>query len=277
MTKDFILNTVRNEQLHITAYGLENLSSNACLIFVHGFKGFKDWGFGPYMGDFFGKSGFFVLTFNFSHNGIGENHFEFTELDKFAKNTFSLEIEELSEIISAYKNGYFGKVTNNKIGLLGHSRGGAIALLTARQNKDVNAVAAWSSISRLDRYSEKQKDRWRKKGYFEVFNTRTKQRMKLNTSLLEDIEKNGNNSLNLEKAVRELSRPLLIAHGEQDIAVPIKEGELLYEWSDKKITEFYKIASIGHTFNIKHPFEGSNPKFDELLQVTRNFFINNLQ
>jgi len=44
-----------------------------------------------------------------------------------------------------------------------------------------------------------------------------------------------------QKAVKELARPLLIAHGEQDIAVPIKEGELLYEWSDKKLTEFYKI------------------------------------
>jgi pimeloyl-ACP methyl ester carboxylesterase len=276
MSKDFILNTARNEQLHITAYGLENINPIACLIFVHGFKGFKDWGFGPYIGQYFGKIGFFVILFNFSHNGIGDKLTEFTELDKFAQNTFSLEIEELSGLISAYLNGYFCKLSNQKIGLIGHSRGGAISLLTARQIVNVNAVAVWSSISKLDRYSGKQKENWRKKGYFEVFNTRTRQKMKLNLSLLEDIEKNGNNSLNLEKAVRELDRPLLIVHGEQDIAVQIKEAERLYEWSNKSITYFHRISSVGHTFNMKHPFEGSNSKFDELLQITGKFFINNL-
>jgi dipeptidyl aminopeptidase/acylaminoacyl peptidase len=277
MSKDFILNTTRNERLHITAYGLENLNLNPCLIFVHGFKGFKDWGFGPYLGEYFGKSGFFVLTFNFSHNGIGDNLTEFSELEKFAENTFSLEIEELSEIISKYLNGYFGKISNRKIGLLGHSRGGAVSLLTAGQMNDVSSVAIWSSISKLDRYTEKQKEKWRKKGYFEVYNTRTKQKMKLNISLLEDIEKNGNDSLNLEKTIRNLGRPLFIAHGEQDISVPVKEAELIYEWSNKDLTEFHRIPSVGHTFNMKHPFEGSNPNFEELMQITNNFFNNHLK
>jgi dipeptidyl aminopeptidase/acylaminoacyl peptidase len=276
MSKDFILNTAQNEQLQVTTYGLENLYSKPCLIFVHGFKGFKDWGFGPYLGEYFGKNGFFVITFNFSHNGIGDLQTEFTELDKFAQNTFSLEIGELSEVISAYLNGYFGRISNNKIGLLGHSRGGAICLLTAMQRNDVRAVAVWSSISKLDRYTEKQKEKWREHGYFDVFNTRTKQKMKLNISLLEDIEKNGANKLNLEKAIKELKRPLLIAHGDQDLSVPIKEAEQIYEWSNKDFTEFHKISSVGHTFNMKHPFEGSNAKFEELLQITKIFFINNL-
>jgi pimeloyl-ACP methyl ester carboxylesterase len=276
MSKDFILNTVRNERLYITSYGLENLKSNACLVFAHGFKGFKDWGFGPYLGEYFGKNGFFVITFNFSHNGTGDKLTEFIELDKFAQNTFSLEIEEMSDIINAYRNGFFGEISDNKIGLLGHSRGGAIALLTAAQRNDVNAVALWSSISNVDRYSEKQKEKWRKNGFFEVFNTRTKQKMKLNVSLLEDIEKNGKDLLNIELAVKQLNCPLLIAHGEQDLSVPVSEGEKLFEWSNKKLTEFHKIAAVGHTFNMKHPFEGSNPQFEELLSITRNFFNNNL-
>jgi pimeloyl-ACP methyl ester carboxylesterase len=276
MSKDFILNTAQNEHLHLTTYGLENLYSKPCLIFVHGFKGFKDWGFGPYLGEYFGKNDFFVITFNFSHNGIGDIPTEFTEFDKFAQNTFSLEIDELTEVISAYLNGYFGRTSNNKIGLLGHSRGGAICLLTAIQRNDVNAVAIWSSISKLDRYTEKQKEKWREHGFFDVFNTRTKQKMKLNISLLEDIEKNGTNTLNLEKAIKELGRPLLIAHGDQDLSVPIKEAEQIYEWSNKDLTEFHKISSVGHTFNMKHPFEGSNAKFDELLLITKFFFINKL-
>jgi hypothetical protein len=77
----------------------ENLNSSPCIIFVHGFKGFKDWGFVPYRCEYFAENGFFVVSFNFSHNGVGERFTEFTELEKFAENTFSPEITELSEII----------------------------------------------------------------------------------------------------------------------------------------------------------------------------------
>ncbi len=276
MSKDFIFTTSRNELLRITAYGIENLGFSACIILVHGFKGFKDWGFGPYMAEYFAKCGFFVLSFNFSHNGVGDNLTEFIELEKFAQNSFSLEIEELSELIFAYLNGFFGNSDNKKIGLLGHSRGGAISLLTSYRLKKINVVAVWSTISKLDRYSERQKDKWRRTGVFEVFNSRTRQKMKLNLSLLEDIEKNKNDILNLERAVKELNRPLMIIHGEQDLAVSIKEAEQLYEWSNKNFTEFYKIPNTGHTLGMKHPFEGSNLLFDELLSKTKNFFKKNL-
>ena len=276
MSKNFVLITSQNEKLRITTYGFENAGNVPCIILVHGFKGFKDWGFGPYIGNYLSNNGFFVITFNFSHNGVGESLTEFTELEKFAENTFSLEINELNELITAYLNNEFCKVNNNRIGLLGHSRGGAISLLTASQNQSVNAVVTWSAVSKLDRYSDRQKEKWREKGVFEVLNTRTKQVMKLNVSLLEDIEKNGSDKLNIQKAVKELNKPLLIAHGKQDLAVPFEEAEKLFEWGDKKFTEFYPIESTGHTFDIKHPFEGSNEKFDNLLNKTKEFFKCNL-
>src|SRR5205823_7797891 len=57
------------------------------LIFVHGFKGFKDWGWGPHIGESMARSGFYAVAFNFSHNGVEGNSTEFTRLDKFASNT----------------------------------------------------------------------------------------------------------------------------------------------------------------------------------------------
>ncbi len=276
MSKEFILNTARNDKLKISTFGNEIILNAPCLIFVHGFKGFKDWGFGPYLAEYFASKGFFVITFNFSHNGIGENLTEFTEPEKFAENTFSLEIKELSDLIDSYLNGIFGASNNNKIGILGHSRGGAITLLTAGKFENVKAVAVWASVANLDRYSQRQKENWRKKGAFEVINSRTKQKMKLNVTLLDDLEKNKDGSLNIQKAVNKLHKPLLIAHGEQDLAVPIEEGEMLYNWSDKSSSELFKIPAAGHTFDIKHPFEGSNRKFDTLINKTELFFKKHL-
>jgi dipeptidyl aminopeptidase/acylaminoacyl peptidase len=276
MSDNFILNTQKNNFINITAYGSEIINKAPCLILVHGFKGFKDWGFFPYTGEYFSKNGFFVLTFNFSHNGIGESLTEFTELDKFAENTLSLEVSELNEVITAYKEGFFGEIANKRIGLIGHSRGGAVALLGASKSGEVKAVTTWSAVSNFNRYTERQKNEWRKNGFFEIINSRTKQVMRLNVSLLEDIESNKDNSLSIEKAAKNLKKPSLIVHGDIDLTVPVKEGEAIYGWSDKEQTELFTVKSAGHTFDIVHPFEGSNQKFDSVLNITKQFFNTHL-
>ncbi len=274
MSKEYVLETPDNEKIRITTYG--NVKNN-CLIFVHGFKGFKDWGFNPYLSEYFAKSGFFVITFNFSLNGIGDNPTEFTELDKFAENTYSREVDELNLIINSYRNGFFGNTDSKvKIGLLGHSRGGAISIIVGSLNQEVTAVATWSAIAHLDRYSERQKKDWKEKGFFEALNTRTNQLMRMNYSFLEDIEKNKNSKLNLEAAVRNFEKPLFIAHGDQDLAVPVQEANILYSWSNKSFTELYIIHNTGHTFNAQHQFNGTNDKLEKLLYETNKFFIKQL-
>ena len=50
----------------------------------------------------------------------------------------------------------------------------------------------------------------------------------------------------------------------------------IFSWSNKELTEFYPVEATGHTFDIKHPFEGSNPKFDFVLNKTEEFFTKNL-
>jgi hypothetical protein len=44
------------------------------------------------------------------------------------------------------------------------------------------------------------------------------------------------------------------------------------EAADKERTVLKRFPATGHTFNVKHPYEGSNPTFDELLESTRAFF-----
>lgn len=276
MSKDYVLETKDNEKIRITTYGEINKETKNCILVVHGFKGFKNWGFFPYTAKFFEDNGYFVITFNFSLNGVGENQLEFTELDKFARNSYSREIEELTFIVDAYENGFFGNMsTENKLYFLGHSRGGAVSILTASKLQKVDAVATWSTVARLDRYSDRQKEEWKRKGYLEFENARTKQMMKLNYSFLEDIEKNLETSLNIQNGIENLNKPLFLAHGDQDLTVPVAEAEMLYEWSDKSNTELFIVHNTGHTFNIQHPFAGTNEKFEKVLNQTLNFFNQN--
>ena len=67
--------------LNLTLYGADSFGDHPCLIYLHGFKGFKDWGFVPHAGHFFARNGFSFLTFNFSHNGIGPDGHTDAHLD----------------------------------------------------------------------------------------------------------------------------------------------------------------------------------------------------
>lgn len=275
MIKDFSLKSNLNNILTVTFYGIEKISSKPCIIYVHGFKGFKDWGFVPYLANYFSDNDYCVITFNFSHNGLGKDKFELTEMDKFAKNTISLEVSELIDLVKAYKSGFFGKSTG-KVGIIGHSRGSAIALLASLRNNEISCYCLWGAIAKIDRYTERQKKEWREKGFIEVINSRTNQMMRLDLEILNDIENIINSSDNIESAIKKLKKPLLIIHGEQDLTVPLIEGEQLYKWSNKDLTKFIKIPNTGHTFDIVHPFAGSNSKFDMVLKETLEFFNQNL-
>ena len=278
MQLEFIYQIPGGENLKVTLSKKEELKPVNSIIFIHGFKGFKDWGFFPYSANFFADRGYNSFTFNFSHNGIGDNPLEYTRLDKFAKNTISREVNELGYLIDGIREGFFGKeLMNCKIGLIGHSRGGAASLgVTNIKRKEISAIALWASVAVLNRYSERQKEEWKKLGYFEVLNTRTNQLMRMDVELLDDIEQNSNGLLNLESAVKNLNMPLFIAHGGQDLTVPVKEAEMLYDWSDKEKTEFFILPTAGHTFDIQHPFIGSNDKFEKLLENTAGFFRKHL-
>ncbi|MCH7516049.1 MAG: hypothetical protein IIB08_02795 [Bacteroidetes bacterium] len=92
----------------------------------------------------------------------------------------------------------------------------------------------------------------------------------------EDIENNKEGSLNIEQAVKNINKPLLIVQGKNDLAVPVNEGGKLYDWSNKELTELLIIPAAGHTFDVKHPFDGSNNKFDTVLDNTNKFFETNL-
>ncbi len=276
MNKEFDFVSSKGNYLSISTYGNENINKSQCLIFVHGFKGFKDWGFFPYLGTYFSEQGHFVIIFNFSHNGVGHNSIDFNEMDKFAKNTISLEILELNDVINAYYDGLFGTKGTKQVILIGHSRGGAVSLLSSLINNKPAKYILWSSVAKLDRYSDRQKETWRKAGYFEVLNSRTNQMMRLDIDLLDDIEKNQNSSLNIKEAVENLGKPLLIIHGEEDLTVPMDEAEQLYNWSDKRFTQLIRISNTGHTFGIVHPFNGTNNKFDLVVEKTKEFIEINI-
>ncbi len=229
------------------------------VIFCHGFKGFKDWGPFPAWGRRLAASGFVSVLFNFSHNGVApEQPKAFTELDKFADNTFTRELDDLNAVLDAVTDNQLANVPidANRVGLMGHSRGGGTAILQAAHDRRIQALVTWSAVAGfIERFSTTQVEDWTTQGYTEVVNSRTGQRMRLNRVLYDDARAH-RDELDITAAAATIDVPWLIVHARDDEAVPFAEAEQLLDASEgAELVE----ADGGHTFGGVHPFEGEVP------------------
>lgn len=252
----------------------DNATTLPVVVVAHGFKGFKDWGFFPYACETLASKGFYVVNFNFSHNGVEGHGVDFSRLDKFAKNTFSREIRELGEVIDAVteRNIPYGERANpDNLQTVGHSRGGGIVILQAVEDPRVKQIATWAAVSTFKRYTDAQRTRWRRDGYIEAKNARTGQMMRLNIELLNELETD-TDTMDILLAAAQLHRPLLIVHGEMDLSVDIDNGQQLSRAAASKQTTFVPIPKTGHTFGIVHPFEGSSKALEAVIETTATFF-----
>lgn len=248
------------------------------VLFLHGFKGFKDWGAFPWVGEELARRGFYVVMMNFSHNGVEGHGSDFTRLDRFQHNTFSREVREAQEIIAAIaarRTPHADLIDTGRIGMIGHSRGGGIALLASSRTPEVRSVVTWAAVSSFNRYTSRQIEAWRRDGVMESKNMRTGQMMRLGLELLDDLQNNAE-SLDIERATRSLARPLLVLHGEMDLSVTLDNGRSIASWGDAATTEFEAIPRTNHTFGAAHPFGGPNPVLTRVVERTAEFLHNSL-
>lgn len=246
----------------------------SAVVVVHGFKGFKDWGFFPHLCMRLVGAGHAVVSFNFARNGVGEDPNEFTELESFASNTLSLEQDELLGILDETISGDLLPRRPRRVGLLGHSRGGGQAVLGAAAEQRVHALVTWAAVSHFDRWTDETKTLWREDGQVMVLNQRTGQQMPLNLSLLEDYEAN-TRSLDIPAAAGGVGAPWLIVHGRDDITVRPEEANVLARASQG--ARVVLIDKAGHTFEVGHPFQGPSKQLDEAVSRTVAHFREHLE
>jgi pimeloyl-ACP methyl ester carboxylesterase len=244
------------------------------IVVVHGFKGFKDWGFFPWLCHRLVAAGHAVVSFNFSRNGIGPDLESFSELDRFATNTLSLEMEELRSILGEVIEGDLLPRRPRSIGLMGHSRGGAQSVLVASEESRVAALVTWAAVSHFDRWTQETKVLWREEGRIWILNQRTGEQMPLDLTLLTDFEAN-RAQLDVPSAAARVRAPWLILHGEEDLTV--WPGEATTLAAAAKTSRLHLIPAAGHTFGVGHPFAGPSPQLVDAVERTVAHFDRHLE
>ncbi|MGB0429409.1 MAG: alpha/beta hydrolase family protein [Bacteroidia bacterium] len=249
------------------------------VLFNHGFKGFKDYGAWNLVAEHFANEGFVFIKFNQSHNGTTVSRpQDFENLEAFGKNTFSRELTDIKIMLN-----WIGKnnalptdlMNANDISLIGHSRGGGTALITANENTKVKRVITWAAIKNIpERHKNVSVNQWQTDGVIYTENSRTNQKMPMYYEVYEDFMANIDR-FDIEKACKNLSVPQLIVHGTEDPTVIFQDALTIKSWN--KDAQLYLVPNANHVFGASHPYNNNTlPSYTELaVKETISFIRNN--
>ena len=229
------------------------------IVYVHGFKGFKDWGSSNAVANTFAENGFFYLKFNFSHNGVTAEHpIDFADLEAFGNNNYWIELRELGLVIDWLEQADLN-IDFSKLSVIGHSRGGGITLLRTAQDKRIQKTITWASVCDFEQRFPKDVSDWKAKGVEHIYNARTEQMMPLKFQLFESYYQH-QSALDILLQCSNIQQELLVIHGTNDPAVGLEEAKKIV--SSVKNAHLEIIPDSGHTFGAVHPAKDDALPFD---------------
>jgi len=250
------------------------LGSLPVVLFLHGFKGFKDWGAFPDACYEIARVGCAVVAFNFSTNGVDGHSDTFTKPEMFEKQTLSQDLEDIRTVIEAIQQQKIKTNTavldSDSIAIIGHSKGGHTAIVAAAELPEVSTLITWSAVADYTkRITAEMKKDWEKKGYTEILNTRTGDKLKLGKDFYTDLIENADRLVAL-KRVQSLTIPCCFIHGTQDEAVSMNDSQLLFQICRSPEKERIFINDGTHTYGCSHPWneEFLPEPFEEVIEKT---------
>lgn len=227
------------------------------LVFCHGYKGFKDWGAWNLLAEALAARGILVVKFNFAFNGgTLQEPIDFPDLEAFGKNTYSKELDDLEVLFDWLfsKNFPCSKEADlDNLTLMGHSRGGGIAVVKASEDLRVRKLITLAAVSDFgSRFpSGAELEAWKKKGISYIKNARTGQKMPHLFDFFRDYKEN-EERLSIWRAARNLEIPALVIHGTDDPTVAVEDAYDLYEWI--RNSELFLLKGSNHVFETSHPW-----------------------
>lgn len=184
------------------------------------------------------KRGIAVLRFDYRGSGDSEGEFQEITLDGKISDTL-----KCLEFLSSHP-----RIDSTRIGLLGRSLGGAIAILTARRYPSIKSLALWAPVFRSDPWRE----------LWESFQSKTTLDEK-KKEILRNLPGNIPNlefmrqffQLDLQSEMKKLHHiPLLHIHGEKDCVVNIEHAK---DFEQARLgvdnTRFIQLPKSDHDFS----------------------------
>ena len=164
------------------------------VVFIPGFKGFKDWGGWPWFCGQVAAAGHRVARINPSMCGVGAGLDVFDEPERFARQTLAHDVEDVVALLQ------HPEMSGSRILLLGHSRGGLVAALAANPCSGVAGIITMGTPDQLLRLTDEEINRWLESGIREIVNARTGETLVQDRVVLEDFMQQGDRHGSVDKS-----------------------------------------------------------------------------
>jgi len=226
------------------------------IILMHGFSSSKESSTYPRLEEMLNTKK--ISTFRFDFNGHGESEGNFEDL------TVSNGVDDaLSAIKFLKEQGY------QKIGLLGTSFGGMVALITASRTDDLFLLILKCPVCNyfgkiIAKHTKNDIDDWKEKGF--ITYQKPDKELRLNYSFYEDAE-----NMNGYEAAKKINIPTFIIHGREDKAVPVEQSQKTCENIDDCKLEI--VEKTGHDFS-----KNDNQEiYENMLKSIFDFIVEKMQ
>ena len=227
------------------------------ILFAPGLKTFKDWGPFNLVANTFAEAGFAFAKLNFSFNGVTKASPDvLIDKEAFGRNTLSMELNDLDQVIDCLldekQNPLAHEIDKDRLYLIGHSRGGALAIIKTREDPRVKGVVTWASLCDFEKmWWWFTLLLWRIRGVYYEWDQWHHQYLPMYYVLAEDYYMN-KKRLHLPSATKELQVPALFMHAKNDPILPVSSCTGLC--SNKPDAEYYVLEEGEHLFGMKHPY-----------------------
>lgn len=237
----------------------------ACALILHGFKGYKDYGFIPGMARELTKHNILTHRFNFATSGMTNDLSAFARPDLFARDTWDGQVQDVRRVARSIREGELAG-EGLPLFLIGHSRGGATALLAAGLHAEELRLAGVITLNAVDRccsMSDEQQREMLALGYAVTTSARTGQELRLSADWLrEQLDHPQAHDVLLQ--AQHANCPICVVHAEADDAVPIQAGESIARAAK---TALNRVDGADHVLNMPNPSTPETPLSVQLLKA----------
>lgn len=267
--------TGADEQLILGNTHLPRSTPRAAAIIVHGFLGYKDYGFLPTLADTLAHHGFAAHRFNLSCSGMTNDTNTFARPDLFARNTWNTQVEDIERVIHALDHKQLIG-PGMPVVLIGHSRGGVASLLCAGRRavaamKPLDALVTIAAPDTTNRVSDEQRRALDAQGFLEVTSNRTGQTLRIDRAFWDEQDQDPA-SHDLLTLAAKIPSPALVIHGSADQTVEPACAERIA--SVLPHARLLLLEGGDHVLNTPNPFPIGAPPSLQLhtaLEETMNF------
>lgn len=201
-----------------------------------------------------------IASLRFDFIGCGDSKVD------YQKYNFTTALRDMDDVLDAVL-AHFDQPDRNRIGLIGWSQGGTIALLSAGKTNRYKSLCMWSAaVSLHGMFDEAEVELAKKQGYVKkewTFRSATNFSLQwyldvLNTDVLKEFSS--------------CTAPVLALAGEKDELVDPLDSKRIVGVSSEARSHFMLIENADHIFNILK----QDGTFDKVVSLTADWFLKTL-